>query len=176
MRNKKLYSFVLSAMFLSLGLMLPFLTGQIPEIGNMLLPMHIPVMLCGLICGKRYVFFVGLILPLLRCVVFGMPPIYPNAIWMAIELATYGLVIVFMYARIKRKDLIGVYISLVSAMILGRIAWGVIKAILLGLGGKVFTVSMFIAGGFIDALPGIILQLILIPTIMTILVKRRILK
>lgn len=174
--KNKINNLLLAAMFLSIGFVLPMFTSQIKEIGDTLLPMHIPVMLCGLICGKRYGFFVGLILPLLRSVVFGMPPIYPNAIWMAIELATYGLVIGFMYARIKRKDLIGVYISLVSAMILGRIAWGVSKAILLGLGGKVFTVSMFIAGGFIDALPGIILQLILIPTIMTILVKRRILK
>ncbi len=164
---------VLAAMFLSIGFVLPIFTSQIKEIGDTLLPMHIPVMLCGLICGGKYSFFVGMLLPLFRSVVFGMPPIYPNAVWMAIELATYGFVIGFLYYRMKNKNIKGVYISLVSAMILGRIAWGIAKAILLGLGGKAFTISMFIAGGFIDAIPGIIIQLVLIPLIMAILNKKK---
>ena len=84
---------VLSAMFLALGMILPLLTMQIKEIGDTLLPMHIPVMLCGLICGYNYGFVVGLILPFLRSVIWGMPPIYPNAVWMALELCTYGFVI-----------------------------------------------------------------------------------
>lgn len=167
---------VLSAMFLCIGFVLPLLTSQIKEIGDTLLPMHIPVMLCGLICGAKYGFFVGLILPVFRSAVFGMPPIYPNAIWMAIELATYGFVIGFLYFRMKTKNIISVYISLISSMILGRIAWGISKAVLLGLSGKAFTLTMFIAGGFVDAVPGIMLQLILIPSIMAILNKRRILK
>ncbi len=175
-KKNELNNVVLSAMLLGIGFVLPMFTSQIKEIGDTLLPMHIPVMLCGLICGKKYGFFVGMILPLFRSVVFGMPPIYPNAIWMAIELATYGFVIGFLYYRMNLKNIKGVYISLISAMLLGRIAWGVSKAILLGVGGKAFTISMFIAGGFIDAIPGIILQLILIPSIMAILNKRRILK
>lgn len=175
-KKTEIKNVVLAAIFLSIGFVLPMFTSQIKEVGDTLLPMHIPVMLCGLICGAKYGFLVGIILPLLRSALFGIPPVYPNAIWMAIELATYGFVIGFLYFRIKGKDLKGVYISLVFAMILGRIAWGVSKAILLGLGGKAFTVSMFIAGGFVDALPGIIFQLILIPAIMIILVKRGILK
>ena len=165
---------VLASMFLSIGFVLPIFTSQLKEIGDTLLPMHIPVMLCGLICGWKYGFLVGMILPLIRGAVFGMPPIYPNAIWMAIELAIYGLVIGFLYFRLNLKNTKGVYISLISAMLLGRIAWGISKAALLGLGGKTFTVSMFIAGGFIDALPGIILQLIIIPAIMILLNKRRV--
>lgn len=60
-----------------------------------------------------------------------------------------------------------------SAMFLGRIAWGISKAVLLGMSNEIFTASMFIAGGFIDAVPGIILQLVLIPSITAILIKRR---
>ena len=163
---------VVAAMFLSIGFVLPIFTSQIKEIGDTLLPMHIPVMLCGLICGAKYGFFVGLLLPLLRGFVFGMPPIYPNAVWMAIELATYGLVIGFLYYRMKNKNLKGIYVSLVSAMLLGRVAWGISKVVLLGLSGKAFTISMFIAGGFIDALPGIIIQLVLIPLIMEVLNRK----
>jgi uncharacterized membrane protein len=84
-------------MFLALGIVLPFLTGQIKEIGDTLLPMHIPVMLCGLICGGKYGFAVGLVLPFLRSATVGMPPIYPNAVWMSAELATYGFMIGFLY-------------------------------------------------------------------------------
>jgi len=72
-------------MFIAIGLVLPFFTGQIPQIGRMLLPMHIPVFLCGLICGWKYGLMVGFILPLLRYAVFGMPVIFPNGIAMAFE-------------------------------------------------------------------------------------------
>lgn len=171
-KKQETKNMLLAAMLLSIGFVLPMLTSQIKEIGDSLLPMHIPVMLCGLICGKKYGFFVGLLLPILRGAVFGMPPIYPNAVWMAIELSTYGFVIGFMYFRMKSKNLLSIYISLLTSMIIGRLAWGISKAILLGFNQKVFTASMFIVGGFIDAIPGIILQLILIPSIMTILNKR----
>lgn len=159
---------VLSAMFLALGMILPLLTMQIKEIGDTLLPMHIPVMLCGLICGYKYGFVVGLILPFLRSVIWGMPPIYPNAVWMALELCTYGFVIGYLYSKSKTKTIKTVYISLISSMICGRIVWGISKAILLGLGGKVFTLSAFVVGGFIDALAGIVLQLVIIPLIMSL--------
>lgn len=164
---------VLAAMFLSIGLVLPLFTSQIKEIGDTLLPMHLPVMLCGLICGWKYGLSVGFILPFFRSLVFGMPPIYPNAVWMAIELATYGFVIGFLYYKLNCKNLPRVYISLIFAMLLGRVTWGISKAVLLGLGGKAFTISMFIAGGFIDAFPGIIIQLVLIPLIMAILNKSK---
>lgn len=172
----ELNKIVLAAMFLSIGMILPLITSQIKEIGDTLLPMHIPVMLCGFICGWKYGFFIGMVLPLIRGVVFGMPPLYPNAIWMAIELSVYGFVIGFLYGKLNLKNVKGIYISLLSAMILGRIAWGISKAVLFGVSNKAFTISMFISGGFIDALPGIILQLILIPSIISTLNKKGILK
>ena len=80
----------LSALFLALGLVLPLITGQIPQIGKMLLPMHIPVLLCGMVCGWPYGLAVGAVMPLLRGLLFGMPVLYPTGIGMAFELAAYG--------------------------------------------------------------------------------------
>lgn len=157
----------LSAMFMALGLVLPFFTGQIQNIGNMLLPMHIPVFLCGLICGWKYGGVVGFILPLMRSVLFGMPVMFPNAVAMAFELMTYGLVVGLIYLSFKKKNVIKTYISLIVAMISGRIVWAVAQLIILGMLGSAFTAKMFIAGAFLNAIPGIIVQLILIPMIMT---------
>lgn len=173
--KEKLKRLALAAMFLSIGFVLPMLTGQIKEIGDSLLPMHIPVLLCGLICGIEYGFAVGFMLPFLRSFVFGMPLMYPNAVWMALELATYGLVIALVYKLFKRKNVVSIYVSLISAMLAGRVVWGISKAVLLGLKGMPFSFEMFIVGGFTDAALGIILQLILIPIIMEILNKRRML-
>lgn len=171
MKNDALRKMILSAVFLAVGMVLPMLTMQVKEIGDSLLPMHIPVLLCGILCGWQYGGFVGLVLPVLRSVTFGMPPIYPNAVWMALELAAYGLVIGLVYAAFKRQNILSVYVSLVSAMLLGRVVWGVAKAVLLGVGGKPFTLTMFWVGGFVDAVPGITLQLILIPLLVTVLNK-----
>ncbi len=157
-------------MFFALGLLLPFLTGQIPQIGNMLLPMHLPVFLCALICGWQYA------LPLLRSLMFGMPPIYPTAVAMAFELATYAFVTGFVYSRFKKQNIVKVYISLVAAMIAGRIVWGIAQLILLGIKGNTFTFSAFISGAFLTAFPGIILQLLLIPGIMLALDKMKLVK
>ncbi len=156
-------------MFMAIGMILPFFTAQIKEIGDTLLPMHIPVMLCGLICGPQYGFSVGLILPLLRAAAFSMPPLYPNAVWMALELATYGVVIGLMYRCRKTSGTGYLYLCLITSMLAGRIVWGVAKTILLGLGGKTFGFAAFITGGFLDAILGIILQLVLIPSVMSII-------
>ncbi|MBE6777779.1 MAG: ECF transporter S component [Ruminococcaceae bacterium] len=173
MYSKQQYRTVLAALFLAVGLVLPLLTAQVKEIGDSLLPMHLPVMLCGLLCGAAYGTAVGAMLPFLRSVIFGMPPLYPNALWMALELATYGLVIGLVYAALGRRRLLHVYVSLLTAMLVGRLVWGASKALLLGLSDKGFTLQAFIAGGFVDALPGIVLQLILIPLLMTLLRKWR---
>ncbi len=171
MKNKKILNIVLSALFLSLCLVLPFFTGQIKEIGNMLLPMHIPVMLCGLICGWQYGLIVGAIAPIMRSLLFSMPVMYPSAISMAFELATYGFVIGYMFSKSKWNCMKSLYRSLIVSMIAGRVVWGLVQTILLGLGDSGFTFSMFIGGAFLKAIPGIILQLVLIPAIMLVLGK-----
>lgn len=156
----------LSAILIAVGLVLPFFTGQVPQIGNMLLPMHLPVFLCGLICGWPYGLAVGLILPLLRSFTFGMPPFYPIALAMAFELATYGFVSGFLYSRSRWQCMVALYRSLIAAMLCGRIVWGIAEVILLGMGGKTFTWQMFVTGALLNAVPGIILQLVMIPAIM----------
>ncbi len=163
MNRGRIIKTVLSGVLLGVGLVLPLLTSQIKEIGDTLLPMHIPVLLCGFLCGAPYGFLVGLVLPFFRSFLFGMPPAYPNALWMAAELAAYGFVSGFLYRRMKEKSIKNIYVALVSAMLSGRIVWGIAKAVLLGIGGKSFTLVMFLTGGFTDAVIGIVLQLILIP-------------
>ncbi len=169
--QSKTKNLTLSAMFMALGVVLPFLTGQIPQIGNMLLPMHIPILLCGLICGWQYGLIVGFCTPLLRSVLFGMPVLYPSALAMAFELATYGGVIGFLYSHSRWQCVIALYRCLIAAMLAGRAVWGVAEIILLGLRHNTFTWQAFIAGAFLNAIPGIILQLILIPALMVALNK-----
>lgn len=156
----------LAAMFLALGLLLPFLTGQIPQIGKMLLPMHLPVLLCGLLCGWRYGACIGFVLPPLRSILFGAPVFFPAGTAMAFELMCYGLVIGLLYHRTPRQGLLALYRALLAAMLSGRAVWGLVQTIQLGLFGDGFTLELFLAGAFFQAVPGILLQLLLIPGIM----------
>lgn len=159
----------LSAMFMAVGIVLPFFTGQIPQIGKMLLPMHIPVFLCGLICGWQYGAAVGFILPLFRSVIMGMPPLFPVAASMAFEMAAYGFVAGFLYNRSRWQCIVSLYRALLAAMIAGRLVWGITQMIFLGITGSAFTLEMFLAGAFLNAVPGILVQLIFIPAIMVAL-------
>ena len=167
-QKKQIQNMVLSALLLALGLVLPFLIGQIPEIGSALLPMHIPVLICGFICGWQWGLVVGFIMPLLRFLLFSLPPIYPTGIAMAFELAAYGAISGLMYSLFK-KNTINIYISLMTAMLFGRVIWGIARVILLGFSDtQVFTWAIFLTGAFINAIPGIILQLVLVPLIIVV--------
>ncbi|MBO5222552.1 MAG: ECF transporter S component [Clostridia bacterium] len=167
--NSRLRKTVYAALFLALGLVLPFLTAQIPEIGNMLLPMHLPVMLCGLVCGPLYGGLVGAVTPLFRSLLFGMPVFYPNALGMAFELLTYGAVIGILYRMYRKKNLLTLYGSLIPAMLAGRLVWGLAQTVLLSFSDKSFALAVFWTNGFANALPGILLQLILIPSLMILI-------
>ena len=172
MKNKHIQKIVLSGVLLALGMVLPLATAQIKEIGDTLLPMHLPILLCGLVCGWQYGGVVGLVLPFLRSLIFGMPPIYPNAVWMACELAAYGAVAGLLYALIRVKG--RVYIALIGAQLAGRVVWGIVKALLLGVKGTAFPFSAFLIGGFADAFPGILLQILLLPP--TLLLMQRLMR
>ena len=161
-----------TAFMLALGLVLPFLTGQIQSIGSMLLPMHLPVFLCALICGWEFGVPMAFILPLLRSFMFGMPPMYPTALAMAFELATYALVAGLLYKKSK-QSILSLYVAMIAAMVAGRAVWGVCMMVLLGVKGNTFTLSAFLSGALLNAIPGIILQLILIPVIMVALKKAK---
>ena len=176
MRKKnKLLKMTLAALFLALAYVMPFLTGQIPEIGSMLCPMHIPVLLCGFICGWPWGLAVGLIAPIFRSLTLGMPPLFPTALCMAFELAAYGLVAGLMHKILPKKK-VYIYCSLISSMVLGRLVWGVMMYICMGIRGGSFTLSAFLSGAIINAVPGIILQIILVPLLVMVLDNPKILK
>ena len=165
--NKSLMKMILAAVFLALAYVMPFLTGQIPEIGAKLCPLHIPVLLCGFICGWPWGLAVGFIAPLLRAVTLGMPPLFPTAVCMAFELAAYGAISGFMHKILPRKKAF-IYCSLLISMIVGRIVWGVAMFAFLGITGGNFTFSIFIAGAFTNAIPGILVQILLIPILVMV--------
>ena len=170
-RRNYVRKIVLCAMFLSIGIVLPLFTGQIPQVGRMLLPMHIPVILCGLICGGKSGAAVGFIMPLMRSMIFIMPPLYPDAVAMAFELASYGFIVGFMYENARWHCIKSLYRCMITAMIGGRLVWGIAMVALLGIGENGFTFGMFFAGAFINAVPGIILQLVFVPAMMLALDK-----
>lgn len=153
-----------AALFLAIAMVLPFLTGQIPEIGSALSPMHIPVLLCGFMCGWPWGLAVGFIAPLLRSVLFGMPAMFPGAVSMAFELAVYGCVSGLLRRILPRTNAM-IYVILVVSMIAGRVVWGIARLILAGLSGTSFTWALFLAGALTNAVPGIILHIVLIPVL-----------
>ena len=167
MKNKEIYKITLSSVFLAVAYVLPFLTGQVPQIGSMLCPMHLPVILCGLICGWKYGLIVGLISPLLRSLTLGMPPLFPTAAAMSIELAVYGFVSGILYQTLGKKTQ-SIYISLIISMLLGRIVWGITMFCFLGFNINNFGLSAFWLGAFVNAFPGIIIQIVLIPLIVMV--------
>lgn len=172
MSNKYIKNLVLSALFLAMAYVLPFFTGNIPQIGSMLLPMHIPVLLCGFVCGAPWGTLVGLVAPVMRSALTGgFPPIFPTAFAMSFELAAYGFVSGFLAHRLS-KNLKSIYTALITAMLCGRAVWGLVMAAIT-LNAEGFTFAAFIAGAFTNAIPGIILQLIAIPAIVFALQKFR---
>lgn len=164
MRRTQTKKLVLSALFLALAYTLPFLTGQIKAFGAMLCPMHLPVLLCGFICGWRWGAAVGLTAPLFRSLTLGMPKLFPSAICMTFELATYGIMAGIIY-RILPKKKKYIYLTLLLAMIAGRLVWGAAMFLCVGASGGSFGISAFLAGAFTNAVPGIIAQIILIPPV-----------
>ncbi|MBO6054107.1 MAG: ECF transporter S component [Oscillospiraceae bacterium] len=170
--KKNTKKLVYSALCLALCLVLPFLIGQIPQIGQMLSPMHIPVFLCGFLCGWPWGLAVGFIAPLLRSVLFHMPAMYPGAVSMAFELATYGAVSGLLYHLLPKKNAY-IYVALIAAMLCGRVVWGIARYIMAGLSGSTFPWSAFLAGAFTNAIPGIILHIVLIPVLVMALKRAR---
>ncbi len=159
-----------SALCLALAMVLPFLTGQIPQVGSALCPMHIPVLLCGFLCGWPYGMAVGAVAPLLRFALFGMPPLFPTGVAMAFELAAYGLVSGLMYRLMPKKGVF-IYADLIVAMVAGRIVWGLVQLALAGLQKTEFPLSVFVAGAVTNAIPGIIVHIAIIPVIIMALKK-----
>ena len=169
-RRNEIKKLTWSALFLSIAFIMPFLTGQIPQIGAMLCPMHIPVLLCGFLCGAPWGLLVGFIAPILRSIILGMPLFFPAALCMALELGVYGGVAGFLHRRFPKGNAF-VFLSLIIAMISGRIIWGIAMFICMNIVGGQFGLDIFIAGAVTNAIPGIVIQLILIPLLVVSIEK-----
>ena len=164
MKKDGIKTLTYSAILLALALVLPFLTGQIPQVGNALCPMHIPVLLCGYICGWPWGLAVGFIAPLLRFLMFGMPPIIPTGLPMAFELAAYGAAVGILFKSLP-KTKANIYVSLIGAMIIGRVVWGIVRCVMAAAFGIEFSAAIFVTAAITSAIPGIIVQIVLIPII-----------
>lgn len=172
---KNTQKLTVAALLLALGQVLPFITAQIPSIGALLSPMHLPVLLGGFILGPAYGLLLGAVTPILRHVIFGMPP-FPGFIFMAAELGIYGLVSGYLFTNVYKKDYAvkNVYISLIGAMLLGRVMYGLVKLVFMKfiMGKGVYTLALWVADTVTGSIPGIILQLLLIPYLVIALRKR----
>ena len=159
---------VFAAVCVALCVVIPQAFHMIPNGGTVFLPMHIPVLLCGLICGWPYGFLCGLLGPLLSSVVTGMPPaaMLPS---MMVECAVYGAVsgLLMRYVR-TRHSVADLYISLISAMVLGRVVAGLAKAWIFTPGTAPFA---WVTTSLVAGIPGIVIQLILMPAVIYALTK-----
>lgn len=157
------------ALCIALCVVLPMAFHAIANAGPIFLPMHIPVLLCGMVCGAPYGAVCGLLGPMLSSVLTGMPTaaMTPS---MMVECAAYGLVAGLLLRFVRtEKTYADLYLSLVAAMLVGRLVSGVTKALFLMAGQ--YTMQAWIAASFVTALPGIVLQLAVVPSIVYYLMR-----
>lgn len=158
-----------TALCIALGLILPSFFHMFGA-GTALLPMHIPVLLCGLIFGWQYGAVCGFILPLLSSALTGMPPFFPIGVAMVFELCAYGALTGMFYQKLRWN----VYPALIAAMLGGRIVSGAANAVFMNMADKPYGFAAFLSGAFVRALPGILIQILLIPTLVLALEKAKI--
>lgn len=142
-------------------------------LGSILSPMHIPVLLCGLVCGGGYGFICGILGPVLSSLLSGMPPMM-MLLRMIPELCVYGLVCGLAMKHIRTgRNYVDVYISLILAMIAGRIVGGIATAIFYTVTSGVYSLALWFASYFAESIPGIAAHLILVPVLVFSLQKSR---
>ena len=173
-KHSQILKLVISGLCLALAYVLPFLTGSNQRLGQMFLPMHIPVLLCGFLCGWYWALGVGIIAPIFRGLTIGAPAIPLPALPMAFELATYGVVAGVMHRVLPKKKPF-IYVSLLISMVSGRIINGIVNAIFMGAYGKPYGFEAFISGALIWAMPGILIQIALIPALVMVLDNKKVL-
>lgn len=167
--SQQIRNLVFAALCTALGIVLPQAFHSIPNAGSIFLPMHLPVLLCGLICAWPYGLACGILTPILSHLIFGMPPAaYLPA--MIVELAIYGLLAsLMMQVFSKLKFQARVYVALVAAMIGGRIAYGIVNALIFRAGS--YSMQLWMTAMFVTALPGIIMQIVILPILLIALEK-----
>ncbi|RGC52794.1 MULTISPECIES: ECF transporter S component [Erysipelotrichaceae] len=167
--TKNIRNMVFCALCIAIGLILPMALHVIPNAGSIFLPMHIPVLLCGLLCGSYYGLLCGLLVPVLSSVLTGMPPA-PILPGMICELAMYGFMTGWMSKKVHLKnELTSTYVQLIIAMISGRLFYGILNGLIFAAGK--YSLQVFISAAFVTALPGIVIQLVFLPSIVVLLRK-----
>ncbi len=162
---------IITAVCIALCVVLPQAFHAIPNAGSIYCPMHIPVLLCGLICGWQYGLLCGIAGPLVSALITGMPPaaVLPG---MLVECAAYGALTGLMMQLVHTKKVYpDLYISLLVAMLGGRIISGIAKALIFSAGS--YSMTAWVTGSFVTSLPGIIVHLVLIPSIVYALMKAK---
>ena len=170
--RKSVKKLVYAGVCLALCMVLPLITLNNQQLGNAFCLIHIPVLLCAFLCGPWYALLIGAVAPYLRFAIFWMPPLFPTGVSMCFELAAYGAVCGLLYKHLPKKTS-SIYISLIVAMLAGRLVWGAARAVLTMVSNTEFTWTLFFAGAFVTALPGIVLHIVLIPIIVLSLKKAR---
>lgn len=163
MKKNNVIDLAAAALCVALGILIPSVFHLFGQAGATFCPMHIPVIICGMVCGWKYGGLCGLIVPLLSFLIIGMPPIYPTGVSMMLELCAYGVLAGLLYKRFN------VFISLIGAMIGGRVIYGLTNLILMGLANTTYSIRTFLTAAFVTALPGIVIQLIFIPALIVLL-------
>ena len=165
---------VVAALFIALGIVLPLAFHSVPNAGRVFLPMHIPILLCGILCGFPYGLAVGIVTPFLSSIFTGMPPaaFLPS---MVCELAAYGTVssLLMRYLRVK-NTYAKVYVSLIGAMLFGRLLFGALNALIFSVGS--YSMQIWLTAAFVTALPGVIIQIIIIPAVVVVLQKAKLIE
>lgn len=155
MKTKKI---ILSGIFIAFGIILPMIFHTVNMAGPIFLPMHIPVLIAGFLLGPFYGGLVGLITPILSGLMTGMPPIVPVMPIMAFELFAYGTITGFLFEKTNK-----IYISLIVAMIGGRL-FAMVGAYIVSITiAPQVSPLMFVFGNLAQAIPGMLIQLICIP-------------
>lgn len=162
---KQTQRLTLTAMFCVLGVLIPMVFHAFGIAGQIFLPMHIPVLLCGFLCGAAYGGICGVTCVLASSLMTGMPVLYPNGVAMTFELCAYGALSGLLFPRLYKKLPLSaaVYAALLPVMLIGRGIAGAVNALVYPTVGLAFTGKVFLTASFVTGLPGIVLQFILIP-------------
>lgn len=169
MKHSAVRRLVTTALCVALGVVLPQTFHAVPNAGNVLLPMHIPVLLCGLTCSWAYGLGCGILTPVMSHLITSMPPaaLLPA---MICELAAYGLIAGLAAKYIRTgKRMLDLYIQLITSMLLGRVVYGAVNALVFRAGA--YSMQIFLTAAFVTALPGIVIQLAVLPSLILLLEK-----
>lgn len=168
MNQNRIRSMITAGVLIAMGILLPMVLHSIPNAGSIFLPMHIPVLLAGLLLSWPWALAVGILTPVLSSLLTGMPPMapVPMAVIMTFELATYAMVTSLLARLVKGDRPWTVLYALVPAMVAGRLVAGLVVWVLVGLVGiQMKTPWLFMSGGFVTGLPGLAIQIVILPTL-----------